>query len=45
MVFICFFSNADPSFFEMFELDFIEGNATIALRDLSSVALSRSAAV
>lgn len=36
---------ADASFFEMFELDFIEGDATIALRDLSSVALSRSAAI
>ena len=36
---------ADASFFEMFGLDFIEGDATNALRDLSSVALSRSAAI
>lgn len=36
---------ADAAFFEMFALDFIEGDAANARRDLSSVALSGSAAL
>lgn len=37
--------HADASFFELFELDYIAGDATTAMPDLSSVALSRTAAL
>ena len=36
---------ADPTFFEIFDLDYVAGSAATALPDLSSVAISRSTAL
>ena len=38
-------AKADASFFELFQLDYIEGDSSSALSDISSAALSRSAAL
>jgi putative ABC transport system permease protein len=38
------FQRTDPSFFNIFELEYVEGDANTPMRDLSSVVLSRSAA-